>query len=67
MAKSTLSAVDAEILKSAFRNEIRDNKTPETEWRALATKLIQLYSGSQSVDPDLLEWIMREVTASRRC
>ena len=59
MAKSTLSAVDAEILKSVFRNEIRDNKTPESEWRALATKLIQSYSGSQSVDPNLLEWIVR--------
>jgi hypothetical protein len=41
MAKSSLSAVDAEILRSAFQSEVRDNKTPESQWRELATKLIQ--------------------------
>jgi hypothetical protein len=57
MANSkSLSAMDAEIIKSAFRKEARS--LPESQWHELAAGLFKSLTGSQSVDPALLEWIM---------
>lgn len=60
MAKSHLTALDAEIIRSAFLSEIHDSKTPESQWRDVATKLIQTYTGQKEVDPDMLSWIIRK-------
>ncbi|MDG4899679.1 MULTISPECIES: hypothetical protein [unclassified Mesorhizobium] len=61
MANSkSLSAMDAEIIKSVFHKEVREKKTPESQWRDFAAQLVQSYTGSQFVDPDMLEWIMRK-------
>ncbi|TJV68610.1 MAG: hypothetical protein E5X76_28940 [Mesorhizobium sp.] len=57
MAKK-LTAMDADILRSVFLNEVRDKKAPESEWRELATHLIQTYTGREEVDPSVLEWII---------
>ncbi|MDG4895534.1 hypothetical protein P9272_18350 [Mesorhizobium sp. WSM4976] len=60
MAKSHLTAMDVEIIRSAFRNEVHDKKLPESEWRQLAADLIETYTGNKVVDPQMLEWIMRK-------
>ncbi|TGQ16517.1 MULTISPECIES: hypothetical protein [unclassified Mesorhizobium] len=60
MAKSTLSAMDADIIRSAFLKELRESKAPESQWREIALQLIQLYTGQREVDPDTLEWIVRK-------
>ncbi|RWI98912.1 MAG: hypothetical protein EOR22_02380 [Mesorhizobium sp.] len=62
MAKSHLTALDAEILKKAFLNEVRYNKTPEAERRELAAKIIRAYTGSQTVEPKLVDWMCTEMT-----
>lgn len=56
----SLSAIDAEIIKSAFHKEVRAKELPESRWREFATELIQTYTGIKFVDPDMLEWIMRK-------
>ncbi|AZO72082.1 MAG: hypothetical protein E5V92_08680 [Mesorhizobium sp.] len=55
-----LSAMDAEIIKSAFHKEVRDKKLPESQWRDFAAQLVQTYTGQKEVDPDMLEWIIRK-------
>ncbi|PBB77869.1 hypothetical protein CK218_27575 [Mesorhizobium sp. WSM3879] len=62
MAKSSVSAMDAEILKKAFLNEVRHNKMPEGERRELAAKIVRAYTGSQTVDPKLVDWMCAKMT-----
>lgn len=59
MANSkSLSAIDAEIIKSAFQKESRG--LPKSQWREYAEQLVRSYTGSEFVDPEMLEWIMRK-------
>ena len=61
MANSkSLSAIDAEIIKSTFQKEVRAKGLPESQWREFAMELVQTYTGAQFVDPDMLEWIIRK-------
>ncbi|CDX55859.1 conserved hypothetical protein [Mesorhizobium plurifarium] len=62
MAKSRLTALDADILASVLRNEVREKKTPEAEWPSLASQIIRDYTGSQAVDTKLLDWILEKVS-----
>jgi hypothetical protein len=59
MANSkSLSAIDVEIIKSAFHKEARG--LPESQWRDFAAALVQIYTGQKEVDPGLVEWIVRK-------
>ena len=58
MANSHLTALDAEIIKTAFHKEARG--LPESQWREFAVQLIQTYTGRKEVDPAMLEWIIRK-------
>ncbi|TGS10307.1 hypothetical protein EN852_026915 [Mesorhizobium sp. M2E.F.Ca.ET.209.01.1.1] len=59
MANSkSLSALDVEIIKSAFHKEAQG--LPESQWRELAAQLIQTFTGLSAVDPQLVEWIIRK-------
>ena len=60
MAKSHLSALDAEIIRSAFHNEVHEKNLPESKWRQLAVSLVKTYTGSEVEDPEMVEWIMRK-------
>lgn len=59
MAKSHLTALDADIIRSAFLKEIHESKAPESQWRKMAMQLVQSYTGQREVDPDMLDWIIR--------
>ncbi|TPI32627.1 hypothetical protein FJ414_21365 [Mesorhizobium sp. B3-1-6] len=59
MAKRGLSPFDADILRTAFHKAVKDESTPESKWRELAAQLIATYTGSSTVDPDLVEWIVQ--------
>jgi hypothetical protein len=52
-----VSAFDADILRSAFRNLVRETGVPECEWRHLAESLVREYVGCKQVDAGLLDWI----------
>ncbi|RWE30047.1 hypothetical protein [Mesorhizobium sp.] len=59
MANSkSLSVMELEIIRSALHTEIRENNLPQSEWRDHAAKLIQEFTGSRPVDPELLDWIV---------
>ncbi|MEI8715060.1 hypothetical protein [Mesorhizobium sp. ISC11] len=52
-----VSAFDADILRSAFRNLVRETGVPECEWRHLAESLVREYVGCEQVNVGLLDWI----------
>lgn len=52
-----VSAFDADILRSAFRNLVRETSVPECEWRHMAESLVREYVGCERVDVGLLDWI----------
>jgi hypothetical protein len=56
-APVAVSAFDADILRSAFRNLVRETNVPECEWRHLAESLVREYVGCERVDVGLLDWI----------
>ncbi|RUU08658.1 hypothetical protein EOD10_27675, partial [Mesorhizobium sp. M7A.T.Ca.TU.009.01.3.2] len=45
------------ILRSAFRNLVRETSVPACEWRHLAESLVREYVGCEQVDAGLLDWI----------
>lgn len=55
-----VSAFDCDILRSAFIKSVIEDNVPEDRWRALAVDFIRDLTGSDDVDPDLLEWIVRK-------
>lgn len=64
MANAQLSAqvsvFDCDILRSAFIKTVIEENIPEDKWRSVAALLISDFTGSDDVDPDLLEWIVRK-------
>ena len=64
MAKAHLGAevsvFDCDILRSAFIKTVIEENIPEDKWRSVAALLISDFTGSDDVDPDLLEWIVRK-------
>ncbi|KAA3442033.1 hypothetical protein C7I87_32495 [Mesorhizobium sp. SARCC-RB16n] len=58
MAKFGLSALDADILRTTFKKAVLEESIPESGWRKYAEELIQIYTGSQTVDPRLVDWMV---------
>ncbi|ESZ25011.1 hypothetical protein [Mesorhizobium sp. L2C084A000] len=54
---ASVSAFDADILRSAFRALVRDMSVPECQWRDLAENLVREYVGCEQIDVGLLDWI----------
>ncbi|RWE83140.1 MAG: hypothetical protein EOS63_05480 [Mesorhizobium sp.] len=57
MAKSHLTALDADIIRSAFLKQIHESNAPESQWPEMAMQLVQSYTGQREVDPDMQDWI----------
>ncbi|WP_095081624.1 hypothetical protein [Mesorhizobium sophorae] len=55
-----MSALDCEILRSAFHKAVIEEKIPENQWRDYATQMVRDFARIETVDPGLLEWIMRK-------
>lgn len=60
MSRAKVSAFDCEILRSALRRAITEGEIPESQSREYAAQMIRDFTGDDEVDPDLLEWIVRE-------
>ncbi|BCG88293.1 hypothetical protein MesoLj113c_44030 [Mesorhizobium sp. 113-3-9] len=65
MSRTKVSAADGDILRNAFRRAIIEGKIPESQWRDFAAQMIREYTGFDTVDPDLLDWIARKSEHSR--
>jgi hypothetical protein len=57
LAPVAVSAFDADILRSAFRELVRERSVPECVWRDLATSLVFEFTGCEQIDVGLLDWI----------
>lgn len=61
MSDAKVSALDIDILRSAFRKAIIEENIQEDRWRDYAAKMVRDFTGSSdTVDPDLLDWIVRK-------
>ncbi|RJT27768.1 hypothetical protein D3227_35640 [Mesorhizobium waimense] len=56
----SVSAIDCDILRSAFRKSVIEDEIPEDRWRDHAVQMIRDFTGAKAVDPDLLDWIVRK-------
>jgi len=56
----SVSALDCDIVRSAFRKSVIEESIPEDRWREHAVLLIRDFTGSDDIDPELLEWIVRK-------
>lgn len=56
----SVSAFDCDILCSTFIKAVIEKNIPKDQWRAHAALLIREFTGSDDVDPDLVERIARE-------
>lgn len=61
----SVSALDCDILRSAFINSLIEERIPEDQWREYAALLISEFTGSDDVDSDLLDWIVRSSSATQ--
>ena len=55
-----ISAFDCDIIRSAFTKSVIEESIPEDRWREHAILLIRDFTGSDAIDPVLLEWITRK-------
>jgi hypothetical protein len=60
MSGAKVSALDAEVLRSAFRKAVLEEKIPEDLWQEYAALMIRDFTGSDDIDTDLLEWIVHK-------
>lgn len=58
----TVSSLDCDIVRSAFRKSVIEENIPKDRWREHAALLIRDFTGSDidDIDPELLEWITRK-------
>src|SRR4051812_43814923 len=55
-----ISSFDCDVLRSAFIKLVIADRIPDDLWRSVGAQLISDFTGSDDVDPDLLEWIVRK-------
>jgi hypothetical protein len=60
MDRVHVSSLDFEVLHSAFKKSVIEESIPEQRWREHAALLIRTYKGSDDVDPELLDWMVRK-------
>lgn len=53
-----ISALDCDIIRSAFRKSIVENRIAEREWRMHARVLAIEFTELDEIDPDILDWIV---------
>ncbi|WP_246800621.1 hypothetical protein [Mesorhizobium amorphae] len=56
-----VSAFDFDILRSAFKKSVSEERIPEDRWRGHAMTLVRELTGLDDVDPDVLDLMMRQV------
>jgi hypothetical protein len=56
----SVSAFDCDVLRSAFIRSVIEQRIPEDQWRSVAALLISDFTGSDDINSDLLEWIVRK-------
>ena len=60
MSRDKVSALDSDILRSAFRRAIIEEQIPESQWLDFAAQMVRDFTGFDTVDPDFVEWITRK-------
>ncbi|ESY37777.1 hypothetical protein X747_24745 [Mesorhizobium sp. LNJC384A00] len=60
LAPMRVSGFDADVLRSAFQNLVRDADVPECQWRVVAECLIREYVGCEQIEAGLLDWITKK-------
>ena len=62
MSDAKVSALDAEILRNAFKKAAHEGGIPEDRWRDYASQMIRDYTGARAVDAELLDWVVRRAS-----
>jgi len=57
-SSKTISALDCEIIRGAFRKSVVENRIAEQQWRMHAEELALELTDIDEIDPDVLDWIV---------
>jgi hypothetical protein len=57
---SSVTAFDCDIVRSAFMKSVIEDNIPEDQWRDYAAQIVRDFTGHSTVDPELLDWIVRK-------
>ncbi|ESZ32090.1 hypothetical protein [Mesorhizobium sp. L2C067A000] len=60
VAPMRISGFDADVLRSAFQNLVRDADVPECQWRVVAECLVREFVGCEQIEAGLLDWITKK-------
>ncbi|WP_192178821.1 hypothetical protein [Mesorhizobium amorphae] len=60
MSGAKVSAFDRDILRSAFHKSVIEDAIPEARWREYASQMVRDFTGVETVETALLEWIVRK-------
>ncbi|MER8564393.1 hypothetical protein NKH85_04280 [Mesorhizobium sp. M0924] len=60
LAPMRISGFDADVLRSAFQNLVRDADVPKCQWRVVAECLVREYVGCEQIEAGLLDWITKK-------
>lgn len=60
MSDAKVSAFDREILRSTFHKSVIEDGIPKDRWREYASQMVRDFTGVATVDPALLDRIVRK-------
>lgn len=59
-SRESVSAFECDVIRQAFLRWVAEDNVPEEEWRPRAAKLVHIMTGNETVDPNMLDWIVRK-------
>lgn len=57
-AELSVDALDFHTIRTAFKSLVAEGSLPESRWVDLAEQMVRDLTGSESVDPNLILWII---------
>jgi hypothetical protein len=54
------SCFEFSVMRCAFKRWVDEDKVPEDQWRPRAKKLVRIVTGQDHVDPNIVDWIIRD-------
>ncbi|RWD23049.1 hypothetical protein [Mesorhizobium sp.] len=58
--RDSISAFECDVIRQAFLRWVAEDNPPEEHRRPAVKHIVRIMSGNETVDPDMLDWIVRK-------